>query len=45
MNPIRAWLPQLGICLLLQSGIATTGLLLHHWLADSPPCCQRSLVL
>jgi hypothetical protein len=42
---MKAWLPQVGVCLLLQGGIAVTGLLLHHWLPAPPPCCDRHLVL
>jgi hypothetical protein len=42
---MKAWLPQVGICLLLQGGIAVTGLLLHHWLLAPTPCCDRHLVL
>lgn len=44
-RPMKAWLPQVGICLLLQGGIAVTGLLLHHWLTAPTPCCDRHLVL
>lgn len=42
---MKAWLPQVGICLLLQGGIATSGLLLHHGLLAPTPCCDRHLVL
>lgn len=42
---MKAWLPQVGLCLLLQGGIATSGLLLHHWLLAPTPCCDRHLVL
>ena len=44
-RPMKAWLPQVGVCLLLQGGIAVTGLLLHHWLLAPTPCCDRHLVL
>lgn len=29
---MKAWLPQVGICLLLQAGITATGVVLQHWL-------------
>jgi hypothetical protein len=45
VETIRAWLPQVMICLLIQSGIAATGLLFHHWLDNSRPCCDRSMLL
>jgi len=44
-RPMKAWLPQVGICLLLQAGIATSGLLLHHWFLAPTPCCDRHLEL
>lgn len=45
VSPIPGWLPQVAVCLLLQSGIVCTGWALQHWLADSRPCCDRPLVL
>lgn len=42
---MRAWLPQVGLCLLLQGGIAASGLLLNHWLLAPTPCCDRHLEL
>lgn len=29
---MKAWLPQVGICLLLQACIATTGVVLQQWI-------------
>jgi hypothetical protein len=46
MGPLlRTWLPQVGLCLLLQAGIASGGLLLHRWLAPQAPCCSSPPVL
>ncbi|MEB3262632.1 MAG: hypothetical protein VKK94_06705 [Cyanobacteriota bacterium] len=43
---VRMWLPQMGICLLLQGGLIGGGLVLHRWIAPhSPPCCDQPLAL
>ncbi len=45
MNNIRVWLPQLGVCLLLQGSIVSIGVVVHYWLDDPQPCCDQPLVL
>lgn len=42
---VRTWIPQVGICLLLQAGIASGAMLLDRWIAPESPCCDRPLVL
>ncbi len=43
---VTVWLPQVGVCLLLQGGLIGTGLLLNHWIAPiPPPCCDQPQVL
>jgi uncharacterized SAM-binding protein YcdF (DUF218 family) len=43
---VKLWLPQMGICLLLQGCLIGGGLLLKSWLAPtSTPCCDQPLVL
>ena len=41
----KIWLPQVGICLLLQAGIATGGLLLQRWIEPESTCFAQPLVL
>lgn len=41
----KLWLPQVGVCLLLQAGIATGGLLLQRWILPESPCSAQPLVL
>jgi hypothetical protein len=41
----RTWLPQVGLCLLLQGTIVGGGLLLNRWILPEPPCCDSPLVL
>jgi hypothetical protein len=41
----KLWLPQVGICLLLQAGIATGGLLLQRWVEPESTCFAQPLVL
>jgi hypothetical protein len=45
MKPHRTWLPQVGLCLLMQGGIVLTGVLLQHWLADTPKPLDQQVVL
>ncbi|MEB3322302.1 MAG: hypothetical protein VKI81_05715 [Synechococcaceae cyanobacterium] len=42
---LRRWLPQVGLCLLLQGTIASGGLLLNRWMVPEPPCCESPLAL
>ena len=42
---VKIWFPQVGICLLLQAGIASGAMLLDRWIAPESPCCDRPLVL
>jgi hypothetical protein len=43
---VKVWLPQLGVCLLLQGGLIGGGLLLNRWIAPSvTPCCVQPQVL
>lgn len=43
---VKLWLPQVGICLLLQGGLIGGGLMLHRWiLPPGAPCCDQPLVL
>jgi hypothetical protein len=42
---LRTWLPQVGLCLLLQGTIVAGGLLLNRWTVPEPPCCDSPLVL
>jgi len=41
----KLWLPQVGICLLLQAGIATGGLLLQRLVEPESTCFAQPLVL
>ncbi|MFM7312398.1 MAG: hypothetical protein ACKO0M_04395 [Cyanobium sp.] len=38
---VRTWMPQVGVCLLLQGGLVSGGALLHHWVDAPSPCCDR----
>jgi hypothetical protein len=42
---LRTWLPQVGLCLLLQGAIVGGGVLLNRWIVPEPPCCDSPLVL
>jgi len=42
---MKAWLPQVGLCLLLQAGIATTAVALRDWLAVPAPAGDKQLLL
>ena len=36
---VKVWLPQVGICLLLQGGLIGGGLVLHRWIIHPVPLC------
>lgn len=42
---MKAWLPQVGLCLLLQAGIATTAMALRSWLVAPATTVERQLLL
>ena len=43
---VTVWLPQVGVCLLLQGGLIGSGLLLNRWIAPTiAPCCDQPQVL
>jgi hypothetical protein len=41
----KLWLPQVAVCLLLQAGIATGGLILQRWIEPESTCFAQPLVL
>lgn len=42
---LRAWLPPVGTCLLLQGSLIGAGLLIHRCIAPPTPCCVSPQVL
>lgn len=42
---MKAWLPQVGLCLLLQAGIVSSGLLLKQWFVAPATPDEQQLLL